>query len=122
MVTTGSRAWQDVKTQRIVLANGAVMQLVPIDRHKGRHWVVYFGDQLIGEWKTWQRSIYTRQPKGTYGRGGGTYRTVMVRESWLAGIEDPEKPDTERQVREFRSLAARYPDHTKPSVRRIKKA
>ena len=97
------------------------MELVPFDRHKGRHWRVTCDGAVIGEWKTWQQSIYTRQPKDTYGRGGGTYRTEMMRESWLQGLEEPSQP-SDRHFREFRALASRYPEHRRPVVRRIKKA
>lgn len=121
MSTVGARSWQNLKQKRTYLPNGCLLEVVPFEKHKGRHWLFlgpedpeHVGRELLGEWKTWQRSIYTRQPKyvegqSSYGRGGGEYRTEMVRESWLKHLgESAEQLNAERTWNEFKRLARNY--------------
>lgn len=51
-------------------------------KNKFRHWTAEKGGVLYGEFRSWQKSLYHVSEK-EYGRNGGTYSSVMVKESWI---------------------------------------
>lgn len=106
-----------LKKTDIILKNEVSLTSVPITKSKGRHWVATQRDRTVGEFITWQQTTYTRQPEGDYGRGGGSYHTTMVRHSWIEMLgESPDKPNTERQFYEWKTLLREIPH---PAVKKI---
>lgn len=75
------------------LRNGIVLEAqepLPGKRVKGRHWIAWrraLGStnyEMVGEYQTWQKTVYVRKPVDTeFGAGGYKYRSVMVRQSWI---------------------------------------
>jgi hypothetical protein len=70
---------------------------------------------VVGEFKSHQRNVYTRQPQGHYGRADGTYQSIMVRESWILDRtldgkpEGARNPDRERQFNDWKKLLREIP-------------
>lgn len=104
----------------VTLPNGVFLQSFPLPKSKGRHWVATYDGGVIGEFRTWQQTTYLRQPEGDYGRGGGSYETSMVRESWLAGPfelgESKDQPNTERMFHDWKDTLKTL---SHPLVRKI---
>jgi len=106
-----------LKKTNITLPNSARIESRPITKSKGRHWVAFLGDDCMGEFKTWQETSYHRQDPDSYGRGGGSYSTSMVRSSWFAPDgESPLRLNTERQFYEWKRLIRSLPH---PAVKHI---
>ncbi len=118
-----------------------MIQARPFNRCKGRFWRASQNGVVIGEFKTYQDSLYEQQPKRicskcglgdldhsgepcataawtkTYGRGGGKYTSKMVRTSWLAPLgENTEHLNTERIFNEWKAVLQALP---LPGVRKI---
>jgi hypothetical protein len=106
-----------LKKREVVLPNGVSLESLPITKSKGRHWQARQDGELVGEFITWQQTTYTRQKDGDYGRGGGSYHTTMIRQSWLRHLDEKaEDPNTERQFYEWKKLVRAIPH---PAVKKI---
>jgi hypothetical protein len=106
-----------LKKKDIVLSNEVRLEALPINKSKGRFWRATQKGQTVGEFTTWQQTTYTKQKEGDYGRGGGSYHTAMVRQSWIGYLgETEEKLNEERQFYEWKSLLREIPH---PLVKKI---
>lgn len=115
-------------TTRYDLGNGVTITCnMAFQRPKSRLWTARYNGAIIGEFKTWQATVYQRQEPGTYGRGPGKNKTVMRRESWLRSylfVDNPAvgeletrlKPNTTRYMREWKKILRTLPH---PNVRII---
>jgi len=115
-------------TQR--LRNGVVLEAHPLARPKGRHWAAYRGNELVGEFRTWQQTTYTTETteeRDSYGMvrrvSKASYPTQMVRESWVLG-EDREDPHPSRAFntikgeKGWRALISELPRRTPKTIPR----
>lgn len=104
-----------LKKKIVEMNNGVLLTSLPTELPKGRHWMATHDNKVVGEFKTWQASYYTRPEVTVYGRGGGQYSTAMVRQSWLAPPmaegEDKDNLNTERQFNEWKKtlVVLRHP-------------